>query len=378
MTRFPAILSANCVLQPGREGNVLETQKAPAQDRAGRRRRWRWIGIPFGSLIAIVVVLLIVVNLTPRPGAYLIKSVFERNAEQNKDKMEQYAPSGIAVITNQQYRQGDGNAYLDVYFPESTAANVKLPTLVWTHGGAWISGHKDDNETYFKLIAAQGYTVVSLGYSLGPGHKYPTPIFQVNDALAYIQTNANDFHVDTARFMMAGDSAGAQITSQYAALVTNPQFASEVGITPSITPAQLRGVILYCGIYDLDAFMDKGGVVSGFVGGLLQWGSHTSIWAYAGTKDTNSTALTQMSSLNHATAQFPPTFISGGNGDPLTDHQSIPLAEKLQSLGVPVSSLFYPEDHEPSLAHEYQFELNLADAQTALTQMFAFMKERMV
>lgn len=342
-----------------------------------RKRRWRWIGIPLGSLLTIVIALLIVVNLTPRPGAYLIKTVFERGADQTLENMEPFAPSRIAVVSNQQYRTGDDDAYLDVYFPESTAANAKLPTLIWTHGGAWISGNKTDAAPYFKLIAEQGYTVVSIDYSLGPGHKYPTPIFQVNDALAYIQANADDFHIDTTRLIMAGDSAGAQITSQYAALVTNPAFASEVGITPSITPAQLRGVVLYCGIYDLDAFMEKGGVVTGFVGGILSWGSHTAIWAYAGTKDTDSKALTQMSTLSHVTAEFPPTYISGGNGDPLTDHQSIPLADRLQSLGVPVDSLFFEKDHEPSLGHEYQYELDLADAQTTLTQMLAFMKQRM-
>jgi acetyl esterase/lipase len=329
-------------------------------------------------LTALVIALLLVFNLSPRPGAYVIKYQFTKGAEDTRDKMEAYAPSGITTLSNQQYRANDDDAYLDVYFPASSdQSGVQLPTLIWTHGGAWISGYKEDGAPYFQIIADKGYTVISLEYSLGPGHKYPTAIFQVNDALTYIQDNAAAFHVDPNRIMMAGDSAGAQITSQYAALVTNPDYAAEVGITPSIQPAQLRGVVLFCGIYDLDTFMDKGGAVGGVVGGILEWGSRTAIWAYAGTKDTDSKALTQMSSINYVTPNYPPTFITGGNGDPLTDHQSIPFANRLQEQGVATTTLFYEENHEPSLEHEYQFSLDLADAQNALTQMLEFMKSGM-
>ncbi|MGH2551752.1 MAG: alpha/beta hydrolase, partial [Thermomicrobiales bacterium] len=335
----------------------------------------KWVWIPVASMVLATVAILLVFNLSPRPGAAMIRYVFTNGAETTKEKMEPFAPVGITVVSDQQYRPDDDDAFLDVYFPDGTAQ--QLPTLIWTHGGAWISGNKEDASPYFKIISAEGYTVISLEYSLGPGEKYPTAIHQVNDALAYIQANAAELHVDPNRIMMAGDSAGAQITSQYAAIVTNPEFATEMEITPSLKPEQLRGVLLFCGIYDLQTFMDKGGVVEGITGGILQWGSRTSIWAYTGTKDSNSNALLQMSSIDHVTAGFPPTFITGGNGDPLTDHQSIPLASTLRNLGVETVTLFFEENHEPSLGHEYQFELEKADAQDALAQMLDFMKTRL-
>ena len=86
--------------------------------------------------------------------------------------------------------------------------------------------------------------------------------------------------------------------------------------------------------------------------------------------------MAQMSTIDHVTAAYPAAFISGGNGDPLTDRQSRPLAAKLQSLGVPVSTLFFPPDHEPNLAHEYQFNIDTADAQDAFTRMIAFLHEQ--
>jgi acetyl esterase/lipase len=291
--------------------------------------------------------------------------------------MAAYAPQGVSSIIDQPYRDGDKDARLDVYFPmEADQPGMRLPTVIWTHGGAWISGHKDDAAPYFQLIAIEGYAVISLDYSLAPDETYPTPIHQVNDALAYVQQNADRFHVDVDRIVLAGDSAGAQITSQVATLVTNPAYAAELGLTPSLQPAQLRGVILHCGIYDMVAFKE-GGELPGdtLATRVLGWGIRTVLWAYTDSRDPDDTLLRQMSSINHVTSDFPPTFISGGNGDPLTDDHSRPLATKLQGLGVEVTTLFYSPDHEPSLGHEYQFNLDDADAQNALTQTLAFLQQ---
>jgi acetyl esterase/lipase len=354
---------------------VAAKQVQTPQKRRFYRRPWFWA--PAAAFLVAIVGLLLAFNLSPRPGAALIKYVFERNSGEHRAEMAAYAPEGIVTISDQQYRPGDDDAYLDVYYPSaSDQPGVQLPTLVWTHGGAWVSGDKADNSPYFEIIANEGYTVVSLDYTLGPDKQYPTAIEQINDALAFLQQNALQYHIDPNKIMMAGDSAGAQLTSQMAAIITNPEFAAEVGVTPSIQASQLRGVVLFCGIYDMPTFMKKGGVPGGLTGGILQWGSRTSVWAYAGTKDSDSPALQQMSTLFHVTAAYPPTFISGGNDDPLTDHQSIPLANKLHELGVPTTTLFFPPDHERGLEHEYQFSLDLADAQTALQQMLAFLRER--
>jgi acetyl esterase/lipase len=212
---------------------------------------------------------------------------------------------------------------------------------------------------------------------LAPGGTYPTSIHQVNDALAYIQQNAARFHLDPDRVVLAGDSAGAQITSQIAALVTNPAYAAELRLTPSLAPPQLRGAILFCGIYDMRAFLANDHLPGngGLMARLTRWGADEAMWAYTGSRDHDSATLRQMSSIDHATAAFPPTFMSGGNEDPLTDAQSRPLSAMLAGLGIEVTTLFYPPDHQPGLAHAYQFDLDNADGQNALAQMLRFLKQ---
>jgi acetyl esterase len=337
-----------------------------------RRPRWRgWLRRGLGGLLMLVLVAVAAFNVSSWLGALLIRYVFESGAGNVKVAMEAHAPTGVASMLDQQYRPSDDDAYLDVYYPESASqTGSRLPTLIWTHGGAWISGHRADAAPYCQLVAAEGYTVVSIGYSIAPEHHYPRPIHQVNDALAYVQANADHLHIDLDRIVMAGDSAGAQITSQYAALITNPTLASEMAIDPALEPAQLRGVILFCGIYDLVAFMDYADITKG----LVPWGIRTALWAYTGSRDSDSTALKQMSTINHATASYPPALISGGNGDRLTDQQSRPFASRLEGLEVNVTTLFFPDDHEPSLPHEYQFNLDGSDGQDALRQVLAFLQ----
>ena len=336
------------------------------------RHRWRWWLV--GTPVALVLGVGLAFALSPRPGAFVVRSFFERDAARVKAALAKHAPQGISSIVDQPYRAGDGDAYLDVYFPTAAAQpGVRLPTLVWTHGGGWVSGHKDDTVPYFQLIAATGFAVVSLGYSPAPGKQYPTPVVQVNDALAYLRANADRLHVDPERVMLGGGSAGAQIASQVATLVTSPAYAAELGIAAALKPEHLRGVVLYSGYYDLNRFVEDGNATPVR---LLRWGVTTVVWAYVGSKRPDDATLRQMSAIAHATAAFPPTFISGGNGDPLTDAHARPFAARLEGLGVAVTALFYPADHDPRLGHEYQYNLDIPDGQNALAQMLAFMKQR--
>ncbi len=338
------------------------------------RTKWhwqRWIWAPVG----LVTIPLIAINVSPRPGAALIRYVFGRGAAKTKKALEKHAPaSGVSVITNQAYRKHDRDARLDVYFPATLKEGETLPTLIWTHGGAWISGDKTNTTPYFQLIANEGFTVIAVNYSLGPHKSYPTAVHQLNDAHAYILANADRFHVDPHQLFLAGDSAGAQLTSQMAAIATNPDFAAEIGIVPALQPEQIRGLLLNCGIYVMSAFVNTTGMPETTLAELLVWGTQTSLWAYTGNRSTDTAAIHQMSTIEHVTAGYPPVWISGGNGDPLTDKQSRAFAAKLQSLGVDVTTLFYAKDHEPHLGHEYQFNLDNDDGMKALAAMTAFMR----
>jgi len=338
----------------------------------GAGHSWRRVFAVASVLIIVMLVgLLVSLALSPAPGAHLIRRVFQNNDRQIIEILQTHEPDDVTSFLNEPYRVDDPDALLDVHIPDSAIESGEaLPTVVWTHGGAWVAGSKDEWAPYYMVLASQGHTVVGIRYSLGPEQIYPTALHQLNDALVYIQENAGRFHIDPGNIVLAGDSAGAQITSQYATIATSPEFANEVGVVSSLSPEHLKGVILYCGIYDFVPYFNGTG--------LIGWGSRVSIWAYTGNRartfDRNP-ALAQMSTIDHVTAEFPPAFISGGNGDPLTPTQSKPLAAKLEGLGVDVTTLFFPDDHEPPQPHEFQFNLDTPEAQQALDESVNFLEQ---
>jgi len=73
----------------------------------------------------------------------------------------------------------------------------------------------------------------------------------------------------------------------------------------------------------------------------------------------------------HVSPSFPATFVSAGNGDPLLPH-TLGLVEVLQRQGVDREVLLFPEDHEPRLGHEYQFDLDSPEGREALDRAVAF------
>jgi acetyl esterase/lipase len=334
---------------------------------------WKWTGGILAGLVILIVVILIWFRLSPWPGAMVIRYVFEKGGAKTSAALDKHAPAGIAVMSDQEYKPGDKDAKLDVYIPGSAqASSQKLPLVIWTHGGAWLSGNKKDASAYYKLLAQAGYTVIAPNYSLTPDYTYPTPIHQLNAMYAYIQKNADRFRADTSKIILAGDSAGSQLSAQMAALITNADYAQEVGITPALKPEQLKGVVLNCGIYRMEGLTHPDPTLSRLVG----WGDDVTVWAYSGTNDFSDPVIKQMSPYYHVTKDFPPAFITGGNADPLTDVQSKPFANELESLGVGVTRLFYEPDHTPALPHEYQFDLDTDDGMKALEQIIAFMHER--
>lgn len=306
--------------------------------------------------------------LSPVPGALLIRFLFELNGAKTWQALEKHEVGAVKRTVALRYAPDSEDSLLDVY--RRADAEGPQPTLVWIHGGAWLSGHRDDAAPYFTQIADAGFTVVSVGYSRAPGVQYPEPIRQVAEALTYLKQQGEELGVDPRRMALAGDSAGAQIASQMATMITNPSLAKQVGIDPGLGAEALKAVVLYCGIYDMQRFLDVGDLPSL----PLRWGVREVVRAYTGSRDDDTPAARQMSTIDHVTAAFPPSFISGGNDDPLTETQSRPLAEKLKGKGVEVQTLFFAADHEPKLPHEYQFNLDIEEGQEALRRSLDFLR----
>lgn len=329
------------------------------------RRPWHRTKVAIGCVVGVAAVIAIVGSLTPWPSAMIIRAVFTKGGDETAAEMDKHVTdTALTETLDVAYGDDGADTTMDVFTPAS--ARGPLPTIVWIHGGAWISGAKENVNPYLRILAAEGYTTIGVNYTIGPEGVYPLAVHQLNAALAYIDAHAAELGVDPTQIVLAGDSAGAQLASQMATLITNPDYAEIMDIRPSIGADQLAATVLNCGVYDLSALAQLDGIAG--------WGFKSAMWAYSGTKTwaEDSTGAT-MSTVNWVTKDFPTTYISGGNGDGLTWLQSIPMAQRLDELGVEVTTQFWPAPHQPELPHEYQFHLDMPDAQTALQKTIEFL-----
>lgn len=315
------------------------------------------------GLFIVVAIIVAGFLLSPWPSVFVIRTIFDSGAAKASAKLEKHLPLAILTETRR-YDPADADAVMDIHRPKSVLAGT--PTIVWVHGGGFVSGRRSDLTNYTKILAGQGFVVVNIDYTIAPDAKYPVPVRQVNNALGYLSRNAQALDVDPDHIVLAGDSAGAQIVAQTAAVIANPRYAGTIGIKPSLSDRQIAGVLLFCGVYDITKMGEGGGLVGWFV--------KSTTWAYSGERDwRDAKGFESMNVAPNIMANYPPVFVSAGNADPLGP-QSVSFADSLEAKGVVVDRLFFPSGYEPPLGHEYQFDLDTAAGREALTRSLAWLR----
>jgi acetyl esterase len=98
-----------------------------------------------------------------------------------------------------------------VYWPET---GIKLPALVYYHGGGWVFGSLDGVDRSCRALAnASGCVLVSVDYRLAPEHKFPAAVEDADAAVRYIAEHAAKFDIDPNRIAVGGDSAGGNLAA---------------------------------------------------------------------------------------------------------------------------------------------------------------------
>ena len=257
---------------------------------------------------------------------------------------------------------GEPPAALDVYRPRA-GLRTPLPLVLWIHGGGFLSGTKEQVGPYLTMLAAQGYVVASLGYALAPQHRYPTAIRQANAAADHLVRHAAELGADPGRVFFGGDSAGAQLASQLAAIQTDPALAAALSVSAAVAPPHLRGVVLCCGIYDLRTVG-----ASGFPA------LRTLLWSYTGRRDwTRWPRVDELSATEHLSPDYPPVFLTVGDADPFQG-QGLELVAALKRHGVPTRTVLWAGSGR-RLPHEYQFDFRRPEAAHAFAATVEFLRD---
>lgn len=243
---------------------------------------------------------------------------------------------------------------LDVYRPRGKAG--KLPVIVNIHGGGYVYGSTKQYQFYCMGLAQRGFAVVSFNYHLAPKYKFPTPVRDTNLVMEWICRKAEIYGFDTDNVVIVGDSAGAQLASQYAVICTDPEYAKIMEITPP--EFTLRAVGLNCGMYDLKK---RAGEIPG-----------NKLMVDYFTKDP-SVYGKKLDVLSHVMEKFPPAYLLSAKGDFLVE-QCRPMAELLRSKGVPCEYRIYGDE---KTGHVFHLDMRSDLARKANDEEIAFIREHL-
>lgn len=250
-------------------------------------------------------------------------------------------------------------------------AKGPIPVIIWVHGGAYVGGNKTDVKEFATRIAHDAQVaVICPNYALAPDAQYPSQIHQINELVEDLLDHQAEYpSLDFNKIILGGDSAGAQIAAQYAAIQTNKVYANALNFKPLLSQQNLKGVISYCGPVNLqEKAHDKSNNL------LLKAFTKTVAWSLLGTTDwKTNTHLKQASVVPAVTEKYPPTYITDGNTLSFAPEGEA-LAKRLKELNVPVSELFF-SDSSKKIGHEYQFDYRTKEAQLCYEQTLQFIQE---
>jgi acetyl esterase len=124
-----------------------------------------------------------------------------------------------------------------IYRPSSRRP---LPVFLYLHGGGWTFGDVDSHDAVCRRIAAAfPCIVVSLGYRLGPEHRYQDQLDDVMAGVQWTHAHAEELGGDPGRIAMGGDSAGGNLTAGGCLRLRDeggPQVGVQVLIYPALAP----------------------------------------------------------------------------------------------------------------------------------------------
>ncbi len=140
----------------------------------------------------------------------------------------QLGDDGKVVASEVSILRQDGTALRAlVYRPSGTSSEAKLPALLHVHGGGYVAGSANRDDSEGRETAQQQQCVVLIpDYRIAPENPYPAPLDDVVLAWGWMHEKAPTLGIDTGRMAIRGNSAGGGLA--YAAslkLRDDPELA---------------------------------------------------------------------------------------------------------------------------------------------------------
>lgn len=125
-----------------------------------------------------------------------------------------------------------GGAAMTAYIPAPTVAGDDHRIgLVICPGGGYTHLSPREGELMALRLASRGVSCFVLNYHLAP-HRYPTQLFDAAQAVAYVRSHAEAFHIRPDRIAIMGFSAGGHVAGSLGVWWQDAHLMAQAGATP--------------------------------------------------------------------------------------------------------------------------------------------------
>ncbi|KAM3074346.1 hypothetical protein ACMFMF_006360 [Clarireedia jacksonii] len=126
-----------------------------------------------------------------------------------------------------------GSIPVRAFIPEGPAPNGGWPLCMYFHGGGWVLGGIDTENTVCSHLCKRGeVVVVTVDYRLAPENPYPAALNDCQNALLHILAHPNLLPINPSLLALAGSSAGGNIAAVLSHRLTSPELISNAHHPP--------------------------------------------------------------------------------------------------------------------------------------------------
>jgi acetyl esterase len=228
------------------------------------------------------------------------------------------SPEEVARVENRTIPGPRGPIPLRIYTPADIT--LPAPALVYFHGGCFVAGTLDMEDSPCRGLANAGIcVVVAADYRLSPENKFPAAVDDAYAATSWVADNARDLGIDSGRIAVGGHSAGGNLAAVVAQLANGwggPAVAFQLLVLPitdcsTVTPSRRENAKGYLLTKD-----------------MLDWSMRQYLRSDVDRKAPQCSPL-----LSEDLKGLPPALIITAEYDPLRD-EGERYAEKLRQAGV--------------------------------------------
>jgi len=158
------------------------------------------------------------------------------------------AQTPVSIENDIIYSRTDGSAVLaDIAYP---LAGADRPAIIYVHGGRWRAGERDYRDALqIAQWASMGYFAMTIDYRLVGATPAPAAYQDLQTAIRWVHSHADEYSIDTNRVYLIGDSSGGHLVALAATLGEGPY--ERVGGWENAR-SDVRAVISVAGPYELN------------------------------------------------------------------------------------------------------------------------------